>query len=397
VLQKLQGKKELQKLQRWQDASGLPVSRGKLDERIRSFDLTELEIDPDGNCQFAAFARAAGGSEDHSTVRERVVSELLQNQEEYGDFVRLDADPKIDSFAAYAVNMANAGEWGDNVTLQAMVNGYNREVMMITSFDDDLNFVKHVVPRNPHFTTRIGGLLHAEDHSAPDAVLMAFHSEIHYTALQLPNESGGDGNESGGDGNEDESKGGGESHKNTHVHKSPHWSCCGRPMAHDAPCEDPLAALREMYKMDGILTDLGKMQRRLAVDSQEGKSKEYPDSYLFLGGPGTGKTTVARVMASILNKIGVLMKDTIVERTASDLQGTFVGHAQERIRVAMDEAQGGVLFIDEAYGFASSAYGEQALTELVALMTTPVFQQTVVIMAGYAHIFLRFGCAVACC
>ena len=75
--------------------------------------------------------------------------------------------------------------------------------------------------------------------------------------------------------------------------------------------------------------------------------------------------------------------NTIVEKQAAELKGAYVGKAQENVITAMKEAQGGVLFIDEAYALGDGPYGKEALDTLVGLMTKPEYSKTVVILAGY--------------
>jgi AAA+ superfamily predicted ATPase len=158
--------------------------------------------------------------------------------------------------------------------------------------------------------------------------------------------------------------------------------------------QDPLAKLRRMCKMDAIIGELEQMKHRLTVDRQEGGrgGDKHPDSYLFLGNGGTGKTTVARVMASVLQRLGVLLLDKVHETTASELKGAFVGHAQKHVKEAMEEARGGVLFIDEAYDFASNQFGKEALAAICDAMTKPEYAKTVLIMAGYPE---NMRCVIA--
>lgn len=106
---------------------------------------------------------------------------------------------------------------------------------------------------------------------------------------------------------------------------------------------------------------------------------------LFLGNPGTGKTTVARIMARVLYEMGIISNNTVKEVDAGDLKAGYFGHSQEKVRSAFDEADGGVLFIDEAYGLKSGdqdSIGQEAVDAIVKLMEDRR-GSIVVIMAGY--------------
>lgn len=72
-------------------------------------------------------------------------------------------------------------------------------------------------------------------------------------------------------------------------------------------------------------------------------------NYLFLGNPGTGKTTIARRMGTMFKALGLLPDDTVEEISASDLSTGFSGQSGKKTREIMRKARGGVLFIDEAY------------------------------------------------
>lgn len=108
---------------------------------------------------------------------------------------------------------------------------------------------------------------------------------------------------------------------------------------------------------------------------------------VFQGNPGTGKTMMARLIANMLYKIGVIRTNHFVEVSSKDLIGKYVGHTDKQVHDKVVEALGGVLFIDEAYalmpqGEKSVGFGEEAIAELVKCMED-FKDDLIVILAGY--------------
>jgi SpoVK/Ycf46/Vps4 family AAA+-type ATPase len=116
---------------------------------------------------------------------------------------------------------------------------------------------------------------------------------------------------------------------------------------------------------------------------------------LFLGNPGTGKTTVARELGRILKALGCTVSDRCVETRGTELKGSFVGHSKDRVLKAFQDARGGVLIVDEAYSLApgswqSDSFALEAIDTLVGQLMLPANEQTVVILAGYPEPMARF-------
>ena len=126
---------------------------------------------------------------------------------------------------------------------------------------------------------------------------------------------------------------------------------------------------------------------RLVYDAQEGEASglELP-GMLFVGPPGTGKTTVAQLLAQLLYGYGVLDNDRCVTVTGAGLKAPFVGQSTERVREAVIKARGGVLLIDEAYGLVSGEsdeFGKETQAELLVQVLAPENLRTIFILAGY--------------
>lgn len=106
---------------------------------------------------------------------------------------------------------------------------------------------------------------------------------------------------------------------------------------------------------------------------------------VFVGNPGTGKTTLARILGRLFRALGVLEKGHLVEVERADLVGEYIGHTAQKTREQIKKAMGGILFIDEAYALARGGekdFGKEAIDTLVKSMEDHK-NDFILILAGY--------------
>ena len=147
---------------------------------------------------------------------------------------------------------------------------------------------------------------------------------------------------------------------------------------------DELVGLKEVKQVLRDLVSLCEFKKK-AGDNL--KVKDTNLHMVFTGNPGTGKTTVARMVAGILYNLGYIKQDKLVEVSAKDLIGQYVGQTAPKTISVVHKALGGVLFIDEAYSLAArpgntASFNEECIATLIQAMENHR-DNLVVIFAGY--------------
>ena len=151
---------------------------------------------------------------------------------------------------------------------------------------------------------------------------------------------------------------------------------------------DPAEKLSKMIgltKVKQVVNEIIAQFKMQALLQERGVSKDTPCRHMcFYGNPGTAKTTVARLIGEILKKDGILLNGKFVEVGRSDLIAAYVGQTAIKTKQKIDEAKGGILFIDEAYSLVESKgmYGDEAINTIVQMMDI-VRDNTIIIFAGY--------------
>jgi len=185
----------------------------------------------------------------------------------------------------------------------------------------------------------------------------------------------------------------------SHARKSLDNNSCDKMLGISKTRKTALQQLDELIGMEGVKTEIRALRSMLESNKEDvstdyvsrllpavGANEKKPNLHSMLtGNPGTGKTTVARLLGEIYYEMGYLKSGHTVKATRDDLVAGYVGQTAIQARRKIEEAMGGVLFIDEAYSLAQGGendFGAEAITTIVDAMTDKKGQFAVV-MAGY--------------
>ena len=147
-----------------------------------------------------------------------------------------------------------------------------------------------------------------------------------------------------------------------------------------------MAQVANLIGMDAAKHFFTKIKKNVSYVEQGGSVKLLATSLnmVITGNPGTGKTTVARLIARYLHAFGVLPHDRFVEKNGLDLKGKYVGHTSHTVKEAISDAMGGCLFLDEAYALCDGGDGFSG--EAIRTLLTEVENNRtnlLVVLAGY--------------
>ncbi|UHA76242.1 AAA family ATPase [Paenibacillus sp. 481] len=162
--------------------------------------------------------------------------------------------------------------------------------------------------------------------------------------------------------------------------------------SHDDNSDETLEIFSELDEMIGleevkeIIFQIYAMLKIQKIRKEEGlQVNSHVYHMMFKGNPGTGKTTVARIIGKLFRSMGLLSKGHLLEVERADLVGEYIGHTAQKTRDLIKKALGGVLFIDEAYSLARGGekdFGKEAIDCLVKGMED-FRNEFILILAGY--------------
>lgn len=152
--------------------------------------------------------------------------------------------------------------------------------------------------------------------------------------------------------------------------------------------ESVFAELNELIGMEKVKTAVRELYNTIKINREMekiGQKPKKPEIHIALtGNPGTGKTTVARILGKLFCSMGLLSSDKVIETDRSKIVAKFVGHTAQNVQRLCDDATGGILFIDEVYTLATDDFGREASDTLMKRMEDDR-GKFIVVVAGYEN------------
>ena len=146
--------------------------------------------------------------------------------------------------------------------------------------------------------------------------------------------------------------------------------------------KNPTEKLDSLIGLVSVKKEIKKLEARMQYSK---KDKEKPSMHMcFLGNPGTGKTTVARIMTSFLYQNKFIKENKCIEIDGNTVKGSSSGETNKKLNLLLDKAKHGVLFIDEAYSLMYGAYSKEIIATILKRMEDEK-TSFILILAGYKN------------